>query len=289
MTAQICANALMASEDDFPFAGEDLSDPTGAGIDHELRSYEVPEIRRWLKVMCRLAGLSPTQLAKAAGLAPSTINRFLNSDVKHRLSASTLKKIDSAATIAYDERVKVAWGQRSLDKDNIRGFELIEYPSNVMDQTVSPKFVRVLGHVQAGDWREAIEWPHEDQYVVGNPPFHEHRLDPKFGLEVRGTSMNRVFPPGTIVLCVPFMYVDRNPIPTEKVLVQRRQPNGLIEATIKEFQIDDHGRAWLWPRSTDPEHQTPIRFEGTGEEDDILVTALVVASIRRENLESHYP
>lgn len=285
MTAQICTITLMQAEPELPFTGEDLSDPTGEGRDAELRSYDVHEIRRWLKVLCRLSGLTPTQLAKAAGLAPSTLNRFLNSEVKHRLSASTLSKIEGAAAVAYEKRVKVAWGQRSLDKDKLRNFDLVEYPPSVMAQTENPRFVRVLGHVQAGDWREAIEWAHEDQYVVGNPPFPEYAQDPKFALEVRGTSMNKIYPPGTIVLCVPFIHVDRNPVPGEKVLVQRRSPNGMVEATVKEFQIDDHGRAWLWPRSTDPEHQQPLRFEGTGEEDDILVTALVVASIRREHLE----
>jgi hypothetical protein len=52
------------------------------------------EIRRWINVKCRLLDMTPSALAKAAGVAASTLNRFLDDDTcKHVLSSRTLEKI----------------------------------------------------------------------------------------------------------------------------------------------------------------------------------------------------
>lgn len=265
-----------------PFAGEDLSDPTGEGRDHELRSFEPAEMRRWLKLMCRLSGLRPTELARAAGLAPSTVNRFLYGRPKHRLSATTIQKIDQAAAHAYEVRVKMTMGQRAINHDSLpTDAEAAGVPEELM-----PQMITVVGFVQAGHWRESAEWFDDEQYYVSAPPFREWWSVPMIGLEVRGQSMNRMYPEGTVLICANLIHVDRNPVPGEKVIVQQRDRHGLVEATVKELQLDERGAAWLWPRSTDPTFQQPIRFQGEGkEEDDVIVSALVIASIRRESFE----
>ena len=50
--------------------------------------------------------LSPTELARAAGLAPSTLTRFLNSPVKHSLSARTLAKLSATSGVAVPSSVQ---------------------------------------------------------------------------------------------------------------------------------------------------------------------------------------
>lgn len=84
-----------------PFEHEDLDDPTGQGTPEILRSYDPDEIRRWVKYLCRMSGLTPTQLANEAGMVPSTLNKFLKSDdIKHKLSATTLGKLGQATGTA---------------------------------------------------------------------------------------------------------------------------------------------------------------------------------------------
>ncbi len=52
--------------------------------------------RTIIREMCRITGLSPTGLAKAAGLRPSTITRFLNNpSVTHTLSMRTMRKLEA--------------------------------------------------------------------------------------------------------------------------------------------------------------------------------------------------
>ncbi len=136
--------------------------------------------------------------------------------------------------------------------------------------------VTVRGAVQAGYWTEASEWPETDWYSVPMP-VNDHRYPgiPLFGLEVRGTSMNKVFPEGSILACINLIH---HPVSVESnryVIVERRNHKGDIEATVKQIQKDETGTIWLWPRSDDPRHQSPLRADD-GEE--VRIIALVVRS-----------
>lgn len=165
--------------------------------------------------------------------------------------------------------------------------------------------VHVRGAVQAGVWKEAIEWPAEDWFAVTVPLDGRFPGASVYGLEVRGKSMDLVYPDGTVVLVVPFFDVGRPPRPGERVVVLRRSKGEEYEATLKEYQLDNAGRHILWPRSSDPEFQAPIILEGTdppvalagnglptaesaGAFDhaaghpDLVIAALVIGSYRRE-------
>jgi transcriptional regulator with XRE-family HTH domain len=54
-------------------------------------------MRVWVRSAITATGLSDWAFASRAGLATSTITRFLNQPVKHLLSARTLSKISAAA------------------------------------------------------------------------------------------------------------------------------------------------------------------------------------------------
>jgi hypothetical protein len=65
--------------------------------DHE----EIKEAtREWLRDVLRESGLTAYALAKRAGLAHTTVGRFLNRDVKYTLRASTIVRIMKATGIA---------------------------------------------------------------------------------------------------------------------------------------------------------------------------------------------
>ena len=136
-------------------------------------------------------------------------------------------------------------------------------------------YIRVIGAVQAGSWRPALEWPEEDQY---DTPV---RVDPKFAgltpiaLEVRGPSMNEVFPHGTIVICVAYIELGRGPIHGERVVVQRFR-GGEVEASIKEYRHEKDGIPRLWPLSDHPDFQAPLRLDQVEEGEEILISHKVV-------------
>ncbi|HZH27891.1 MAG TPA: XRE family transcriptional regulator [Azospirillaceae bacterium] len=165
--------------------------------------------------------------------------------------------------------------------------------------------VFVMGAVQAGLWQEAVEWEASDWYALTVMDDPRYTTIPRFGLEVRGNSMNRLYPHGTVLVCVKFSDLAREPKPGEKVICLRRSVTAEFEATVKEYQRDEKGRHVLWPRSTEPEFQQPIVLDdeilplATGDEvlptianaghfgdhagvQDIWIAALVTQSVRLE-------
>lgn len=164
--------------------------------------------------------------------------------------------------------------------------------------------VMVRGVVQAGLWSPATEWEPDDWYPLAVPTDPRYPGARRFGLEVRGNSMNLVYPQGTVVIAVSFFEIDEQPRDQQHVVVVRRNGSGEFEATLKQFRVDEQGRRILWPRSTDPEHQGPIILPhslGLSEDQDgfmipgysppdthgagvtdLEITALVIGSFRPE-------
>lgn len=183
----------------------------------------------------------------------------------------------------------------------------------VESQPLTLQRIWVRGDVQAGVWRNASEWPDDEWYPVPAVPDPRYPQVRRFGLVVKGTSMDQLYPDGTVLICASFIEVRRPPRTGEKVIVQRRRHDE-IEATVKEFRLADDGTAWLVPRSSDPRHQAPIPLPGNGHHfagfsdgapspfghfpqpgsatagafedaddvDEVAITALVIASYRPE-------
>lgn len=120
------------------------------------------------------------------------------------------------------------------------------------------EYVMVTGAVQAGEWRESLEWPQEDHYAVPVIPSKRFPGVERYAAEVRGDSMSQKFPDGNIVFLVRFADISQQPQHGQYVLVQRTDPNSMVEATLKRLDIRG-GVAWLMPESDDPQF-TPIRL-----------------------------
>lgn len=167
--------------------------------------------------------------------------------------------------------------------------------------------IYVVGSVQAGEWQSALEREPDDWYTMTMPADNRYPDMRLFGLEVHGNSMNEYYPNGTVVFVIPYGDLGRTPTSGERVVVLRRErASDTFEATIKEYQQDDRGRHILWPRSRDPDFQTPIilsdddlppvsfgawanpdwstvsEMQPGGHEGNIMIVALVVGSYRRE-------
>lgn len=124
--------------------------------------------------------------------------------------------------------------------------------------------VMVRGEVEAGVWREAYEWPGDEWQPITVPTGGPY--DPKdlFALRVRGSSMDKRYPEGSMVVCVPLWRVGRQPRNGEDVVVERHDATGKVEATVKELEIKPDGKLLLWPRSSHPRYQTPFELPADG-------------------------
>lgn len=121
--------------------------------------------------------------------------------------------------------------------------------------------VPVVGHVAAGAWRALDEaLPGEDPIPVYG--LNNQFLNPK-AVIVQGKSMDRVFRPGTRLITVsPHDFIKAGYAIVSELYVVAEQVNqdGHYEATVKQLEIQQDGAHWLWPRSTDPNFQQPIKI-----------------------------
>lgn len=142
--------------------------------------------------------------------------------------------------------------------------------------------VFVTGEVQAGAWREASEWEQDDWREVSLPMVSEWSNFPMHSRLVVGNSMNRIYPDGSLIYVVTIADLGRMPKSGEHVVVQRVSPDGEYETSLKELVIDEGGLSYLWPRSSDPEHQAPLQFKKSkrGVERVEIVGLVVLATIQ---------
>ncbi|QKC99217.1 helix-turn-helix domain-containing protein [Mesorhizobium sp. NZP2298] len=206
-------------------------------------------------------GLTQKQLAKQIPTDESSISRWERDE-----QGITL---DNAVALAGVLGVSVQYLQT--------GDEVVPVGNKNM------RLIRVVGEVQAGVWREAIEWAPDDQdeIPVITPP--EYRNLVMSAYVVRGPSMNMYYPSGTHVIVASTIANGISPKNGSKVLVSRLNKDGLYEATLKEYVIDKDGKVWLWPRSTDPQFQEPIAYKN-GDTEEVTITGIVALSQITESL-----
>jgi SOS-response transcriptional repressor LexA len=204
------------------------------------------------------AGLSQVKLAELAGTSGQQVGR-LELGVR---------------------KLNVEWAERFAPHLNCLAVELLFEDVEITKGSLTS--VKCVGFVQAGDWREAVELPEDEQYTVNVPPDARFRDLEVFALEIRGDSMNLRYADKSLLICSRYDPVnDRLPV-GKRVIVQRRSELGLIEATCKELIIDKDGKGWLKPDSNNPSHSS-IRFTQSDDgEDDTQIIAVVMASYQPE-------
>ena len=208
--------------------------------------------RRNLRRFMDARGLKPKPWCERAGLSPNSLYNFLNGR-SDSLSQPTLEALSAAENV---------------------------HPSQLMGESVVPlakhnRSITVIGSVQAGAWVEAIEWPLDERFTI-SVPFENEFYNGVYGLVVRGDSMNKDYPDGSIVFVTDIYEYKKRLVNGDHVICERVDSGGLVEATVKELVFDEKGASWLWPRSTNPEHQQPIEVSASGLMGEHLSGALTV-------------
>lgn len=117
--------------------------------------------------MLRATGLRPSELAARAGLAPSTLTRFLNSPVKHTLSARTLSKLSEVSGVTNEKVVAIM---------------------------PHPKGILLVGHLGIGEKVYGID--EQDRETVEAPPGVNYGM---LAIKVVGDSMFPAFWDGDVL------------------------------------------------------------------------------------------
>jgi len=203
------------------------------------------------------AGLSQVDLGTAMGVPQSVVSDWENG------------KLQSWRDVADKLTAKLG---------KPKGYLTAEESSSNLRPT---KGIEVVGTVQGGAFQLAIEWPEEDRFEIPVPSLPGYERITLRALQVRGPSVNLLYPDGSFVIVADAADVDVRP--GDKVVVYASQ--GLLrEATIKVVEQLEDGRIVLWPRSTHPDFQQPIYINPDDPEDQDrpVIAYVVVGSFAQE-------
>jgi len=157
-------------------------------------------------------------------------------------------------------------------------------PSPPVGMRAVTRMVPVIGVIQAGVFAEVFDEPDDPEVI----PIHLAGFEGAqlFALRVRGPSMDQHYPDGTMVVVCPAAEIG---VREGDHVVVRRRRGGLVETTLKEVVKEKRGVA-LWPRSSDPAFQEPIRIDSVRDADDgpeiigVVVSSYTVRPIQQRPL-----
>ena len=176
-------------------------------------------------------------------------------------------------------------GKNEPSQESIKKFcELFDTtPNFLINGESETNTIPVIGYVQAGLWQEAIQWDQTDFKPIYMPTDEVFKGKRVYALEIRGDSMNLLYPAGSCVVCVSAedYYDCVGEIESgKKVVVRRVNPmDQTIEATVKQYMKSEQG-TYLVPQSTNANFK-PIRIDD-GSAGETKITGVVIGSFRKE-------
>ena len=212
---------------------------------------------------------------------------MLNEKMKSIIKERGISQIEAAKMLGIEVGRLNHWliGRRKPNIENIKKFCDVfgVNPSFLIDGESETSTIPVIGYVQAGLWQEAIQWDQTDFKPIYMPTDEVFKGKRVYALEIRGDSMNLLYPAGSCVVCVSaedyydcFGEIESG----KKVVVRRVNPmDQTIEATVKQYMKSDKG-TYLIPQSTNPAFK-PIRIDD-GSAGDTKITGVVIGSFRKE-------
>jgi hypothetical protein len=216
------------------------------------------EIRAWMRRVMQKCDITPTEWAKKAGVARTTVARPLKEGYEFVTSSRTLSKLAAA-----------------VDSD----------PPPILNHKavrVDPLYLPVRYRVQAGHWIEvdvaAQEYPAPPRAVAPDPAYSAW---PQWLELVVGDSIDREIQPGSYAHVVDAVDMGYAPQQGDFVVVERRRDQGrLRERSIKQVEIKRSGRVELWPRSTNPMWNKPLELATSDETAEVHIVGLVIGAYR---------
>lgn len=212
-----------------------------------------------------------------------------------RIAAGYKTKVDAARAMGVKEPTYIAHesgregsGRNAKHLELYAKFFRVELnwlktgagPREITDQKInktsgqnqaSHSKIPVLGVARAGHWLEVDALNQIDEPWKITVPADSTAN--RFGVLIRGRSMDRVLGDGDVAVCIEWSTVGREPQNGDILLVERHRA-GMIETTVKRYKDGQ-----LWGESNDPAWNKPIQFGGTkGEE--IIIRGLVVSYMR---------
>lgn len=149
-------------------------------------------------------------------------------------------------------------------------------PNSSVAKMPLPGMAPILGTVAAGRWLEVDSVSSEPEGHMPLMPGLSYPAECYYYVRAQGTSMNKVFADGTLLLCLSVAESGVIIVSNDIAIVERRrEQDGLIETTAK--RVRQSGKTLqLWPESTDKLYREPLILNGKAENETISIPAKVV-------------
>lgn len=222
-------------------------------------------LQKRVKTRMDLMGLNAFQTAKRAGLGDSYVRDIL----RGRTRVPNAENIEKLAA-ALETTPAFLMGREDTADSTLR--------------TVSAKVegVPVLGRVAANTWYTADDLVDENSAEVERvPSVSGYPLEWQFGLIVDGNCLNKIALDGDRLVCLDLIKAQVDIAEGDLVVVERLRFGGQMrQRTAKRVRRTTAGFE-LWPESTDPAHQDPIKLDDATDGDEIRVWGKVLWVLRR--------
>lgn len=236
---------------------------------------DAASVRAWIQRICKALDITPTALAREAGVAPSNLNRFLaGGEGMANLGARTIDKIARTA------------GHLQLNRFNSEHSDAEEWTDPNAFWLAS---VRVVATIEEDKLSNRLAYPVERQFMITVPLFGGIGRRP-LGFLVGDDHAARAFPRRSLVVGVEL--AGRAPRSGERLLVSKGKLD-YAAISVREYRVSPSGDAWLVSLSS-AAVRPPDIYLGKVVEDGLLSHAenseyrleyLIVASIRPEEID----
>ncbi|PAY07165.1 hypothetical protein CK489_15300 [Bradyrhizobium sp. UFLA03-84] len=215
-------------------------------------------LRDWILKVSTYLDITPTELARAAEVAPSTINKFIADTTQTKgMTAKTLQKLIKAASKINSDKFSEAYAGRRTEEQlsDPTGYSVVN--------------VRVGSALRAGSYKTSHLWPVRSQFFVSillpnalhTGGGREESLKPHglLGMVVADQHAEGTFPHGTVVICSRlFNHLEIG----DYVVISRRDDTGNTELTIRNFVVSPKGDMWLSSRAEPVANRPPDIYAG---------------------------
>ncbi len=203
------------------------------------------EIITWVKSALDSAGISYAAASRKLGIPVDGISKVIR--------GTRDLTIEEMAALAEMTKTKVPVGNLATGP--------------------TPRYVNIVGEVAAGLWREVSSEQRDSQRLLAliDQRWPDEAL---FALTVVGESINERAADGDHVVCLAVEFAPRDLQSGDWVVVDRIR-HDLRERTVKQARATNSGAWQLWPRSSHPDHKTPLRL-GEHEGDRVEIVGYVL-------------
>lgn len=131
--------------------------------------------------------------------------------------------------------------------------------------------VKIVADAAIGTWHEGSTRPERNrrEMTVGVPTHQNHEEDERFGIRMADASMNRAFPQGSFVVCVPIE--ENEEFKVGQVLYVERYRNGMMELSLRRVASINGAVMKLTAHSVDPRFKQELSIPTTRSDERVRI------------------